>query len=979
MVHSLRIKCLLLLTFLLFLADRSFATHIRAGEIIAERISSTTLTYRFSVIGYTDTGSSVIFGGGEIEFGDGVRGNLAEISESNLTIQLEDEVAYNVFTVIHTFQGPGRYVVRYQESNRNAGVVNMSNSVDTPFYIETALLIDPIFGINNTPVFLIPPVDKGAEGATFLHNPGAYDPDGDSLSYHITIPKQRFDREVNDYKDPNDPTFYTNYLEGNQERDGPPTFKIDSITGTLEWDAPGLMGEYNVAFVVKEWRQLEGEWFELGSVVRDMQIIIEETDNNPPQIIQPMEICVEAGGTISEIIVATDPDGHPVTLEAFGGPLEFLVSPASFSPDPPTVQPVPAEIEFEWQTDCAHVRERPYEIQIKARDEPPIGARLVDFKTWLIRVVAPAPTGLTATKLSQRRIQLDWDGYSCGNADKIQIWRRVDSYDFLPEDCVVGMPANAGYELIDVVNNNSLAGDKITSYIDGDDGMGLAPGANYCYRIVATFPKPGGGESYASTEACAQIGVEAPVILNVDVTNTSETNGEIYVRWEEPFDLDPVLFPGPYTYDVVRFQGLSGMEDGDTIATNIAATEFTDTGLNTTAFPYHYLIYVYENNGTYIDSSFPASSPWLDATSDVEKITLRWNAEVPWSNVLDDQPYHRIWRDNVDDFFPDDLYLIDSTHVGQQGFVYVDNGSFNGVPLSDELVYRYYIETKGSYGNPDLATYDPLLNKSQILGAQPNDTIPPCTPVDFSFDDSFDCQSFLAMQECEFNDFSNHLFWNQDGASSCDNDISSYNIYYADEDTDEELPFLVNVEGTDFVHDEMPSSGGFANPLPLTSFKGCYQIAAVDRSGNISARSEKICRDNCPSIKMPNTFTPNGDGINDVFTPFYSRTGNVNGEGEVPKIETFISGFDYADCPRFVEEVIFNVFDRTGGLLYSYNSTEESSSEENQEILINWDGTTDSGRELESGVYYYSLEVTFNVLRPEDQNKKYKGWINIVR
>lgn len=937
------------------------ATHIRAGEIIAERISSATRTYRFSVIGYTDTGSDVVFGGGDIDFGDGVVKNLAEEAESNFTILLEDQVAYNVFTITHTYQGNGRYVIRYTEQNRNAGVVNMSNSVDTPFYIETSLYIDPIFGINNTPVFLVPPVDKGAVGATFLHNPGAYDPDGDSLSYHITIPKQRFDRDVNDYKDPNDPSFYTNYLEGNQERDGPPTFKIDSITGTLEWDAPGLMGEYNVAFVVKEWRQLEGEWFELGSVVRDMQIIIEETDNNPPEIIQPEELCVEAGEKISEVIVATDPDGHDVQLEAFGGPLEFLVSPATFSPDPPTIQSIPAELLFEWQTDCAHIRDRPYEIQLKARDEPPLGARLVDFKTWIIRVVAPAPTGLTATKLSGRRVQLDWDPYTCGSANQMEIWRRVDSYDFLAEDCVVGMPANAGYELIDVVNNSNVNGDRVTTYIDDNEGLGLAPGANYCYRIVAQFPQStGGGESYASLEACAQIGVEAPVVLNVDITETADSEGEIYVRWEEPFDLNPVLFPGPYTYDVVRFEGLSGLASGDTVAFKISDLEFTDTGLNTVALPYHYLIHAYQNDGTYIDSSFPASSVRLDAQSAVKNITLTWQAQVPWSNVMGEQPYHRIWRDNVDDFFPDDLYLIDSAKVDESGFMYVDDGSHNGVELSDEIIYRYYVETKGSYGNPLFETYDPLLNKSQILSAQPNDTIPPCTPVDFVFDDSFDCES-VRERGCGFDDFYNALTWSQDASSNCDLDISSYNIYFSDSDLDEELPLLTNVTGTQFTHEG------------LTSFKGCYQIAAVDRSGNESERSARICRDNCPYIKMPNAFTPNGDGKNDFFTPFWDDVvSGEEGEG------VGIPGFSNLDCPRFVLDVNFVVFDRTGGILFSYNSATVDP-EDSQGILINWDGKTNGGIELESGVYYYSLEVTFDTLYPKDSKKNYKGWVNILK
>ena len=56
------------------------ATHIRAGEIIAKRISSTSLTYEFTVIGYTDTGSEVEFGGGKFDFGDG---NIVEVLDES--------------------------------------------------------------------------------------------------------------------------------------------------------------------------------------------------------------------------------------------------------------------------------------------------------------------------------------------------------------------------------------------------------------------------------------------------------------------------------------------------------------------------------------------------------------------------------------------------------------------------------------------------------------------------------------------------------------------------------------------------------------------------------------------------------------------------------------------------------------------------------------------------------------------------------
>ena len=101
---------------LVYLFSDVNATHIRAGEIIAKRISSTSLTYEFTIIGYTDTGSEVEFGGGKFDFGDG---NIVEVlDESAISankIQLENQVALNLFKVIHTFQAPGRYVVSYYE------------------------------------------------------------------------------------------------------------------------------------------------------------------------------------------------------------------------------------------------------------------------------------------------------------------------------------------------------------------------------------------------------------------------------------------------------------------------------------------------------------------------------------------------------------------------------------------------------------------------------------------------------------------------------------------------------------------------------------------------------------------------------------------------------------------------------------------------------------------------------------------------
>ena len=68
---KLKITLGLFLIFLVAGISEAWATHIRAGEITAERVSPQTLEYVITVVGYTDTRSTVIFGPGTINFGDG--------------------------------------------------------------------------------------------------------------------------------------------------------------------------------------------------------------------------------------------------------------------------------------------------------------------------------------------------------------------------------------------------------------------------------------------------------------------------------------------------------------------------------------------------------------------------------------------------------------------------------------------------------------------------------------------------------------------------------------------------------------------------------------------------------------------------------------------------------------------------------------------------------------------------------------------
>ncbi len=913
------------------------ATHIRAGEIRAKTISCQGLTYEFTVIGYEDTGSEVEFGGGVIDFGDG---DSKELSTENdffdrVVIDPQKLIRRSRFVIRHTFPGPGRYTITFREFNRNAEIKNMANSVNTPFYIETQVLIDPLLACNQSAILTNPPIDGASTGNIFIHNPGAYDPDGDSLAYKFVVPKQDRDVSVDGYSymDTFDIRFGDNGNPSNQDQTGPPTLTLDSITGELVWDAPNNEGEFNVAFIVEEWRLINGEWILMGYVTRDMQILVDDADNDPPVLTIPADTCVEAGTLLTAQVSATDPDNNTILLEAFGGVFEQLPSPATFSPDPPVAQASPATGEFSWQTSCAQVSIKPYQVNFKAADvDVASGPSLADYKIWNVTIVGSAPKGLTAEAASGRAVNLTWDEYSCGNQDsvRIQIYRKADSTDFVPSNCEVGIPDGLGYELVATVDRSVVA------YRDKD----LDPGVNYCYRLVAVFPD--GAKSYASEEVCAEMAIDAPVITKVSVTSTSETDGVIQIQWMSPLEIDTTLFPPPYTYEVVRGNGFTS-PGGVVISGRTGDTTFVDTGLNTRDDVFNYKIYLYDASGQIADSSAVASSVRLEPSPKVGSIELNWRADVPWSNSAPNYPYHFVYRNQVDVNDPDAFVLIDSVHAVNNGFSYLDDGRVNGTPLSDEIEYCYYIVTRGSYGNAQIQA--PLLNNSQIACAQPNDTIPPCQPLALSIPNANtdgNCQTALADKPCDFDAFENRIIWDGNTEETCDDDVRSYNVYFSETGEDGTFNIIANTTDTLFVHG------------PLTSLAGCYKISSVDRSGNESELSEAICNDNCPNYELPNVFTPNGDGSNDTFRPFDGTDGNLS------------------SCPRFVKKVVFKVYNRWGKEVYTYTSGKENS------IYIDWDGKTETGQLLAAGLYYYTAEVTFVALDPARQKKTIKGWVQIL-
>jgi hypothetical protein len=392
---------------LMMLWNAGFATHQRAGEITYKHLNA--LSYEFTIITYTYTPSPADRPEIEIFWGD----KTSSIVYRQSKIEVAPNISENKYVTTHTFPSPSVYSVTFEDPNRNAGIINIPNSVNIPFFIETIIVINNFLGPNNSPILLNPPLDNGCVNTTYYHNVGAYDPDGDSLSYKLINCRGLDGQPIPGYVTPQ----ASQYI------------KIDEITGDLIWETPTMQGEYNVAILISEYRR--GQF--IGSVVRDMQITIGACNNKPPQIFCA-DTCVVAGSFFSLDILVTDETSTNVTLTASGAP--YMVS--AYPPMPLNVSGVPPLLtSFEWQTVCAHVQKNPYQLLLKATDNGPQVA-LSSFKTVNIRVIAPAPQNLTAQPI-KNTIALKWDTCGCSNAKEIHIYKKTDSSEFVPDFCETGI------------------------------------------------------------------------------------------------------------------------------------------------------------------------------------------------------------------------------------------------------------------------------------------------------------------------------------------------------------------------------------------------------------------------------------------------------------------------------------------------------------------------------------------------------------
>lgn len=946
MKHNFYILTLILL--FIGSSQLAWASHLRAGEITARRISLTSATYEIKLTTYTDeiNGKAANDGQETVFFFFGGAIPPLEVKRKS-KIQISVSTIVNTYIDTVTFPAPGNYIISCGIPMRNKNTLNLpSPSDEITFFVQSVISVNAQFGLNSTPSLLNIPVDSAAVGIRFIHNPGAFDVDGDSLSYglRVCLEDKRDGTgvgiEIPGYRPPEE--IGTQPIL-NEAGSGPATLRIDARTGDLIWDAPQVAGQYNVAFVIYEWRKgLDGNFIKIGEIVRDMQIIVVETKNKRPKLIVPADVCVEAGETVQFVVTAEDVDstqflkisssGGVFNVDQSGQYIPNIAEKAATIAPYNVLQKSPAKVTFNWETNCKHIRQQQYGVLFKVEDFPGrFQTQLTDLKTVNIKVLPPRPKGLVV-KESEKGNVLTWKpNTNCGSEGEVIIYRKDGCSGLIAEICTTGMPLSWGYEEIAriALSDSTFTDSKVTK------------GSIYSYRIVTnivlnTFTSM---ESAPSAEACigSTLPDRVPIITNVTVDKTSTTTGEITVKWTKPIKLDTALYEGGYKYVVYRAEGLNGTDfikiaEIPTKLNQQPDTIFVDKNLNTTDKAYRYQIEFYFQNNRSMGRTPPASSVWLLIAPNDKQTYLRWEANVPWSN---DNQKHRIYREvkpNVFNIIAEVSVTSNNTYVytdtGQDN--YTDDGNYS-IGLKNDTTYCYKVETVGTYEQvPELGK---LANLSQIFCATPADRSPPCVPT-LSIN-PIDCATVSTEDFCNPQFLQNKLTWLAPFAAGCRKDITQYRLYYArfEQDTPQYLTSIdANLPNT-YIHQRDTKNG----------FAGCYYITAVSSLGVESNPSNKVCKDNCALLKFPTVFTPNNDNLNDTFTPM--------------------------NCAAFIKSATITVYNRYGAKVFSAIDA----------LAISWDGTNETGQALSAGTYYYVITVQFEELAPISLPFSYKGWVELIR
>jgi gliding motility-associated-like protein len=267
------------------------------------------------------------------------------------------------------------YRTEFSVGNRNLGITNLVNPGSEPMTL--AVSMPPGTLPNASPAFSDNAVAVICLGDTISVLNNAYDADGDRLSYRFGTPNS---------SSVNTPINYLNGYSA-QQPFGPTGYAaIDARTGLARYLSRN-QGTFLLAIDVEEYRTVNGREILLGTLRRDIQVVVRACSggpNNPPAFtaatLARRDFQLGEGQALAFNIIATDPDAQLLTMNVgsvlLDGPgrIEATVNgqPGAGSASVGNVQATGTGSvtgTFRLQAGCGLARPSPYDVIVTVNDQ----------------------------------------------------------------------------------------------------------------------------------------------------------------------------------------------------------------------------------------------------------------------------------------------------------------------------------------------------------------------------------------------------------------------------------------------------------------------------------------------------------------------------------------------------------------------------------------------------------------------------------
>ena len=364
-----------LMTFVIVsaMAVTTYATHLMGGQIVATNIGG--YDYQIEFTAYRDTiGIPMQLSATFTIFEQDTSGAWTYVFDSTVNYDttsgglmpsVVSVYGVEVYTFIDTITmpGDGYFAISWDACCRNGAIINMSNPLSESMKLSTFLQVDSL-NPNSSASYTTPPVAYLPAHTLWQYNPLPFDPNGDSLAWHLAVPLDD-NGTVNGYE----------FLSDSAYSDSAAVFSLDSITGALTWSA-NMVGNFVASFIVEEFRN----GVSIGSMRRDMQfIVIPDTSNAMPQISNMQSVPTNSGGypyivlspsqNFQLHLLASDADVlDVVNMSGFGEPFDLTTAPATLNVVP-TGNGNEIEGTLSWTPDVSAVRTAPYLAVFRVSDQ----------------------------------------------------------------------------------------------------------------------------------------------------------------------------------------------------------------------------------------------------------------------------------------------------------------------------------------------------------------------------------------------------------------------------------------------------------------------------------------------------------------------------------------------------------------------------------------------------------------------------------